>query len=83
MTESQNNSTNKTPVHLWIIGVIALVWNLIGAMDYVMTQMQNENYMSTFTPEQLDFFYSIPSWAVATWAIGVWGGVVGSVFFTD
>jgi hypothetical protein len=80
MTESQNNSTNKTPVHLWIMGVIALVWNLIGAMDYVMTQMQNENYMSTFTPEQLDFFYSIPSWAVATWAIGVWGGVVGSVF---
>lgn len=80
MTEPQKSLTDKAPLHLWVVGVLALVWNLIGAMDYVMTQMRNENYMSAFTPEQLDFFYSIPSWAVATWAIGVWGGVLGSVF---
>ena len=80
MTEPQKSLTDKAPLHLWVVGVLALVWNLIGAMDYVMTQIRNENYMSAFTPEQLDFFYSIPSWAVATWAIGVWGGVLGSVF---
>jgi len=49
----------------------------MGAMDYVMTQTQNESYMSAFTPEQLEFFYGMPSWAVASWAVGVWGGVVG------
>lgn len=80
MTEPQKSLTDKAPLHLWVVAVLALVWNLIGAMDYVMTQMRNENYMSAFTAEQLDFFYSIPSWAVATWAIGVWGGVLGSVF---
>lgn len=56
MTEPQKSLTDKAPLHLWVVGVLALVWNLIGAMDYVMTQMRNENYMSAFTPEQLDFF---------------------------
>ena len=51
-----------------------------GAMDYVMTQTKNESYMSAYTPEQLSFFYGLPSWVVATWAIAVWGGVVGAVF---
>ena len=51
----------------------------MGALDYVMTQTRNESYMSNFTPEQLQFFYSFPSWLVAAWAIAVWGGVLGSI----
>lgn len=67
------------PWHLWVVGVIALAWNSMGAMDYVMTKTRNEAYMSNFTPEQLAFFYGLPPWVVSTWAIGVWGGVVGSL----
>ena len=33
--------------------------------------------MNMFTPEQLEFFYSFPSWSVALWAIAVWGGLLG------
>lgn len=69
----------KTPLHLWIIGVLSLLWNLVGAFDYLATQTKMESYMSNFTQEQLDYFYSIPAWAVSGWAIGVWGAVVGSV----
>jgi hypothetical protein len=43
-----------------------------------MTQTRNEAYMSSFTPEQLEFFYGFPTWVVAAWAIAVWGGVIGS-----
>ncbi|MBT8132411.1 MAG: hypothetical protein KJO35_09095 [Gammaproteobacteria bacterium] len=76
MVEEQ---TNGTPRHLWVIGIIALLWSAMGAMDYVMTQTQNESYMSAFTPEQLEFFYAIPAPIVATWAIAVWGGVAGAI----
>ena len=69
----------KTPVHLWIIGVVALLWNAVGAVDYVMTQTKNEAYMGQFTAEQLEFFYGLPMLIVAAWAIAVWGGVLGSV----
>ncbi|MGI9227703.1 MAG: hypothetical protein ACR2PU_02815 [Gammaproteobacteria bacterium] len=68
-----------TPWHLWVVGVVALLWSAMGAFDYVMTQMKNESYMSNFTPEQLEFFYGFPAWVVAAWAIAVWGGVLGSL----
>ena len=68
-----------TPWHLWLVGVLALLWNGIGAFDYVMTETRNASYMSSFTPEQLAYFYGFPAWVVAAWALSVWGGVLGSV----
>jgi hypothetical protein len=69
----------RAPKHLYVIGVIALLWNAIGAFDYLMTQTRNATYISAFTPEQLEYFYSFPSWMVAAWALAVWGGVAGAL----
>jgi hypothetical protein len=79
MSEDQNTANTKAPWHLWVVGLLALPWNGMGAWDYLMTQTQNEAYMGNFTPEQLDFFYGFPAWLVAFWAIAVWGGVLGAV----
>ncbi len=79
MSETPDAKTHATPRHLWAVGVIALLWNAMGGYDFVMTQTENEAYMSNFTPEQLEFFYGFPSWLVAFWAIAVWGGVIGTV----
>ncbi len=76
---SNNVSETPAPWHLWAIGVVALLWNALGAFDYLMTQTKNEAYMAQFTAEQLDFFYGLPAWVVAAWAIAVWGGVLGAV----
>ncbi len=72
-------SRKKTPWHLWVVGVLSLLWNLMGAMDYLMTQTRNEVYMSQFSEAQLAFFYGFPTWVVSAWAIAVWGGVLGSI----
>ncbi len=69
----------KAPVHLWIIGVIALLWNAMGAFDYLATKLQLESYMGQFTEEQLAYFYGFPAWVTAFWAIAVWGALAGSV----
>ena len=69
----------RTPMHLWIVGVLALLWNFMGAFDYLATQLKLESYMSNFTQEQLDYFYGIPAWAVSGWAFAVWGAVAGSI----
>jgi hypothetical protein len=63
-----------------VTGVLGFLWSSIGALDFVMTQTRNESYMSAFSPEQLSFFYGLPAWTVATWAIAVWGGVIGAIF---
>ena len=73
-------STNKAPLHLWIVGAVTLLWNAVGALDYVATQLRIERYMSQFTPEQLEYFHGFPAWAVAAWAFGVWGSLLGSLF---
>ena len=79
MPETTDRNKAGTPWHLWVIGVVALLWNSMGAFDYLMTQTKNAAYMSNFTQAQLDFFYGLPTWVVSAWAIAVWGGVIGAL----
>jgi hypothetical protein len=79
MTDVQPSRADRAPWHLWVVGIVTLLWNAMGALDYVMTQTRNESYMSSFTPAQLEYFYGFPAWVVSAWAIAVWGGVVGSL----
>ena len=69
----------KTPVHLWIVGVLSLLWGLMGAFDYLATQLELDFYMNQFTQEQLAYFYGFPKLVTAGWAFAVWGGVAGSI----
>lgn len=69
----------KTPWHLWVVGIITLIWNGFGGLDFIMTQTRNPDYMAQFTPEQLEYFTSFPAWVNVTWAVGVWGAVLGSI----
>ena len=71
--------SSKAPVHLWVVGILALLWNAVGAFDYTATQMRIESYMRQFTQEQLDYFYAFPAWVDGFWAIAVWGSLLGSL----
>lgn len=73
------------PWHLWVIGTLALLFTLVGAYDYVMSQTGNRAYMDAMvkpmgidTDVALAYFSGFPFWADAVWAIGVWGGVAGA-----
>lgn len=78
--------TPRTPWHLWVLGVVSLIWFADGAYDYVQTKIVNMDYLgmaadSVGVPVQviLDYFTSYPLWANICWALGVWGAVAGSV----
>ncbi len=75
------NTSNITPRHLWVVGVLSLLWNSIGAFDYVMTQTKNKAYMAAgnFSQAQLDYFYSLPTWMIFAWATAIWASMLGSV----
>ena len=79
MQEESRVERNKAPWHLWVVGIVALLWSAGGAFDYVMTQTRNEEYLAAFTEEQLAFFFGLPAWTVAAWAVAVWGGVLGAL----
>ena len=74
----------RTPVHLWIIGVLALLWNGIGSFDYLMTRMRNTDYLASMMPTvdpeaTLAWVDGFPVWAQFGWGLGVWAGLIGSL----
>ena len=77
MIEAQETATPGRPWHLWLIGIIGGLWSSMGVLSFMLTQMKVEAVMSRFPPQQRAYFESFPWWAVAFWAIGVFGGVIG------
>lgn len=69
----------RTPWHLWAVGVISAVWNAGGVYDFVMTNMRDVNYLAPFSDAERAYFFSFPAWATTVWALGVWGALAGSL----
>ena len=69
----------KTPWHIWVVGVLSLLWHAGGAFDYVMSQTRNPSYLEMIPPEQLAFLESFPTWVTAFWALSIWSAVLGSL----
>lgn len=65
----------KTPWHVWLVGVVAVLFNAIGVFDFVMSMAQGEAYMASagMTPDQIAHYREMPAWMTAVWAIGVFG----------
>jgi hypothetical protein len=77
--EGKMNGTAKSPMHLWIVGILSTLWNAFGCFDYLMTQTGNAAYLAMFSPEMRAYFDSYPAWMEAGWAFGVWGALAGSL----
>ncbi|MDE2236132.1 MAG: hypothetical protein KGK44_11400 [Gammaproteobacteria bacterium] len=63
------NETTSTPKlttlwHVWLVGVLALIWNCMNAFDYFMTTTH---------------FYSFPMWVDISWGLYVLAGILGAV----
>jgi hypothetical protein len=75
------DGTNRTPWHLWLVGVLSLLWNGFGAFDFTMSATRGEEYYRSMgaTAEQIATFASLPTWMWVAWALGVFGAVIGSI----
>jgi hypothetical protein len=74
----------RTPAHLWIVGILSLLWNCFGCYDYLMSRMHNAGYLKSMMPDvdpavAFGYMDSMPLYASAGWGLGVWGGLLGSI----
>jgi hypothetical protein len=69
------------PWHLWVVGVVSLLWNAFGCYDYYMTNTGGDEYLRSYgmTEQQIAFYHAMPAWMTGAWAIGVWGALLGSI----
>lgn len=72
-------SSAKAPWHLWVIGIVALLWNGFGATDFTLTATRFAPYVSQYPPAMMDYIYALPIWNWIGWALGTWGGFIGSI----
>jgi hypothetical protein len=73
--------TVRTPWHLWVVGIVSLLWNGFGAFDFVNTTTRGEAYMREmkFDQAMIDYFIAMPNWMYVPWILGVWGALLGSI----
>ena len=80
----QQAASPRTPAHLWIVGILSLLWNCFGAYDYTMTRMRNVDYLASSMPTvdpnaALAWIDGMPLYAQVGWGLGVWMALLGSV----
>lgn len=78
------DGTQKAPAHLWIVGILALLWNGFGCFDYFMTRTRGVAYIESMMPGSdataiMDHITGFPIFASIGWGLGVWGGLVGAI----
>jgi hypothetical protein len=76
------NAAVRAPWHLWVVGVIAVLFNAIGVFDFVMSMAQGAKYQASagMTPAQIAYYQQMPGWMTGVWAVGVFGAFLASIF---
>jgi len=75
MTESKNKPTTS----FWIIGIVALLWNLMGVFAYLQEAYMTAEDLAALPPDQQALFENLPAWVTGAYALAVFGGALGCI----
>ena len=74
-----NNLNSKPNVFFWIIGILALVWNLMGVQQFIMQVNNSESYRASLPAEQLPIIDALPKWYIFIFGVAVIGSAIACV----
>jgi hypothetical protein len=69
----------KPPAWFWIVSVIALLWNAMGVMAYLMRAYMTDEAIAALPQEQQVYLQNQPAWYMGVFALAVFGGTLGSL----
>lgn len=75
MTESKNKPTTS----FWIIGIAALIWNLMGVFEYLRMAYMTAEDLAALPLEEQGLYDNVPAWVTAAFALAVFGGALGCI----
>jgi hypothetical protein len=61
----------------WVIGAVALVWNVMGVINFFM--QMNPDMLAAYRESERAIIEGRPAWATGAFAIAVFGGAAGSL----
>lgn len=77
--------STKTKPHksFLIIGILALLWNIMGLFQFIlaafMQDIMQETYLETYTAQQMELFLNTPTWYYVVFGICTITGVAASI----
>jgi len=74
-----SKSTNKPDNGFWIIGIVALIWNLMGVFAYLKQAYLTEEDLMAMPVAEQALYQNIPAWVTGAYAIAVFGGALGCI----
>jgi len=69
----------KTPWHLWLVGVLSLLWNAMGCWTWYQQVTGAPAYYATMTMAQIDYIRTAPNWVNIAFGLAVWAGLLGAL----
>lgn len=76
---SDTSTGGTLPRSFWIIGILALVWNLLGVASYLMTVTMSPSALAAMTDAERALYQNIPVWVTSSFAIAVFGGTLACI----
>ena len=73
-----NESKVKTHWSFWVVCVLGIAWNTGGTANYLM--QKNMEFVNSLPATHQAIIIGRPIWATGGFAIGVFGGFLGSVY---
>lgn len=70
---------SKSPLWFKVVAVLAILWNLIGCLAFASDIRLTPDDVAKLPDAQQALYNARPSWAVASTAVAVVGGALGSV----
>jgi len=64
----------KPPMWFWIVSALGLIWNGMGLAAFFMQMTMD---LAALPDAERIFYETIPAWATASFAVAVFGGVIG------
>ena len=72
-------SNSVVPRWFWVVAVLALVWNAMGAAAYLQHVTMSAEDLAAMPDAERALFENVPQWATGAYAMAVWAGVIGSI----
>ena len=74
-----STSSTKPNTAFWIIGIVALLWNLMGVLAYIQQAYMTAEDLAALPADQQALYENVPAWVTAAFALAVFGGALGCI----
>jgi hypothetical protein len=75
-TETVTMSARRTPWHLWVVGILTLLWDGSGAYTILLAQAGK---LADVTPGEASYYATQPLWFVIATDIALFGATIASL----